>query len=88
MALINFMDDPSQANALLVNVSVPTGVPESVRVKYVWMIFFIYWDLFFSKFLFFKRYLSATSVSDKENITWAGQVITSSSPFIDPNNSN
>ena len=46
------MDDPTQVNALLVNVSVPpTGVPESVRVKYVWDLYI--YMFFFSDFFFF-----------------------------------
>ncbi|KAF8800345.1 glycoside hydrolase family 79 protein [Phlegmacium glaucopus] len=54
MALINYMDDgQTGANALSVTVSVPTGVPGSVQVKY----------------------LTATSVSDKDNIAWAGQTL-------------
>jgi hypothetical protein len=31
---------------------------------------------------FFTRYLSATSVSDRDNITWAGQVIKKKNSFL------
>lgn len=53
IAVINYMDDPTQANALEVTVEVASGVPGSVQVKY----------------------LSAYSVSDRDNITWAGQTL-------------
>jgi len=45
VALINYMDDRTGANALSVTISVPTGVPGSVQVKYV--------EIFFEKFAFF-----------------------------------
>ena len=77
VALINFMDDKQKGtNNLEVTLQLPNGAPRSVQVKYVetspsppfgdWLI-----DPFLKKFY---RYLSATSVSDRDNITWAGQV--------------
>jgi len=54
VALINFMDDNQTAtHGLEVTLEVPSGIPQSVQVKY----------------------LSATSVSDRNNITWAGQTL-------------
>ncbi|KAH9476802.1 Beta-glucuronidase [Psilocybe cubensis] len=53
VALFNYMDDASGAHDLSVTISVPTGVPTTVEVKY----------------------LAASSVSSKDNITWAGQTL-------------
>ena len=78
------MDDNQKGtNDLQVVIQLPDGAPQSVQVKYVekknpsfggWLI-----DLFF---VFFYRYLSATSVSDRYNITWAGQVNKKQIPFL------
>jgi hypothetical protein len=72
VALINYMDDNrTGTNDLQVTVQVSSGVPQSVQVKYVSFFLVVGWlvDL-----LYYYRYLSATSVSDRDGITWAGQV--------------
>ena len=70
------MDDgQTGTNNLVVTVQVPAGVPGSVQVKYVVKTLFLdrSGSIFFN-FFFQNRYLSAASVSDRDNITWAGQV--------------
>ena len=84
VALINFMDDSENSTAtndLQVTVQVPSGVPQSVQVKYVVLkrSLFCCCSLVDWSFL---RYLSATSVSDRDNITWAGQVKTKLPTFL------
>ncbi|KAF9474970.1 hypothetical protein BDN70DRAFT_884295 [Pholiota conissans] len=53
VALFNYIDDKTGANDLKVTLTMPQGVPGTVKVKY----------------------LSALSVSSKNNITWAGQTL-------------
>ena len=73
VAIVNYMDDnQTGTNDLQVTLQVSTGVPQTVQVKYVICLFFLVgWIV---NLFFFHRYLSATSVSDRDNITWAGQV--------------
>lgn len=52
LALFNYIDDPSGANAYTAHLSIPGAAPSYIRVKR----------------------LSASSVSQKGNFTWAGQV--------------
>ena len=54
-------------------VQVSSGVPQSVQVKYAVLFFCLVGSLID---LFLSRYLSSTSVSDRDNITWAGLVNT------------
>jgi hypothetical protein len=75
VALINFMDDnQTGTNDLQVTIQVSSGEPQSVQVKCVFFLFFGGWMDGWLIFFFAFRYLSATSVSDRDNITWAGQV--------------
>ncbi|KAF9556467.1 glycoside hydrolase family 79 protein [Agrocybe pediades] len=53
VALFNYIDDKTGNSDSQVTLSVPTGVPQTISVKY----------------------LSASTVSTKNNITWAGQTL-------------
>ena len=77
VAIINYMDDnQTGTNDLQVTIQLSSGVPQTVQVKYVLFCFVLFLSGFCSlvDFFLFYRYLSATSVSDRDNISWAGQV--------------
>lgn len=80
VVLINFMDDPTGASDVVANVLVdggnsgrPAATPSSVTVKYVPL------TLNAERLCLLcpqkYRYLFADSVSEKFNITWAGQTM-------------
>lgn len=77
VALFNYMDDATGASDLKVTLQVPTGVPGVVKVKYELLCNIRVYDLLIL-IPFSLRYLEAKSVSSRENITWAGQVSTTS----------
>lgn len=80
VALFNFASDPSGANDITASVKIGGGAlganatPAQVKVKLV-DLFRIH---FSSRVLMLRfRYLAASSVAQKYNFTWAGQVIAS-----------
>lgn len=81
MALFNYMTDPTGANDYTATISVgggalgeQNGTPAQVQVKYAFSD-----SVIRHKILTILRYLSASSVAQKGNITWGGQVISSPS---------
>lgn len=83
VALFNYVTDASGANTYTATISVGGGqtgaanaTPAQVKVKWVLHSLWFEWEYQYLTVLvnFFQRYFAASSVSEKYNLTWAGQV--------------
>ncbi|KAG5645144.1 hypothetical protein DXG03_006861 [Asterophora parasitica] len=73
VGIVNFVTDPSGASDLSVSIAVGGDGqgPKEVKVKYVFTVFVDCW--LWGSCIGMRRYLLASSVSQKGNYTWAGQ---------------
>jgi Glycosyl hydrolase family 79 C-terminal beta domain len=72
VALFNYISDPTGASQYTATINVQ-GAPAEVKVKYAHSFFLVLLDCVLSDVVT-ARYFLAPSVSNKDNITWAGQV--------------